>query len=164
MSTMKPKLYWIFVYCVLTLLSLCPVGCLSFEKLNWDSQQGSQQGRDLATSGGNEKNFQLGQSYSCIMRKVWYHQIWIQKNLGFIVSDLIYIAYEEFSARLGLCPFPFSSEISLCRLENWQILGFPVSLNISTSNSCIHCIFCHSAEFFTFTYTSLWKPALIQLN
>ena len=23
------------------------------------------------------------------MRKVWYHQIWIQNNLGFIVSDLI---------------------------------------------------------------------------
>ena len=25
------------------------------------------------------------------MRKVWYHQIWIQNNLGFIVSDLKYI-------------------------------------------------------------------------
>ena len=26
------------------------------------------------------------------MRKVWYHQIWIQNYLGFIVSDLIYTA------------------------------------------------------------------------
>ena len=26
---------------VLILLCLCPVGCLSLEKLNWDSQQGS---------------------------------------------------------------------------------------------------------------------------
>ena len=31
----------IFVCCVLMLLSLCPVGCLSLEKLNWDSQQGN---------------------------------------------------------------------------------------------------------------------------
>ena len=68
------------------LLSLCPVGCLSLEKLNWDSQQG----RDLATSGRNKQKFQLGQSYSCIMKKVWYHQIWIQNNLGFMVLILIY--------------------------------------------------------------------------
>ena len=25
------------------------------------------------------------------MRKVWYHQIWIQNNLDFIVSDLTYV-------------------------------------------------------------------------
>ena len=56
----------------MTLLSLCPFGCLSFEKLNWDSQQG----RDLAISGGNKKKFQLDQSYSYIVKKVWYHQIW----------------------------------------------------------------------------------------
>ena len=56
------------------LKSLCPVGCLSFEKLNWDSQQG----RDLATSGDNKYKFQLGQSYSYIMRKVWY----ISSNLN----------------------------------------------------------------------------------
>ena len=75
----------IFVCCVLTLLSLCPVGFLSLEKLNLESPQG----RDLATSGCNKNNFQLCQSYSYIMRKVWYHQIWIQNNLGFMVSDLI---------------------------------------------------------------------------
>ena len=28
-------------------------------------------------------NFNRGQSYSYIMRKVWYHQIWIQNYLGF---------------------------------------------------------------------------------
>ena len=71
------------------LLCLCPVGCLSLAFLNWDSQQG----RDLATSGCNIKKIQLGQSYSYIMRKVWYHQIWIQNNLGFMVSDLFFIAY-----------------------------------------------------------------------
>ena len=26
------------------------------------------------------------------MRKVWYHQIWIQNCLGFIVSDLMYVS------------------------------------------------------------------------
>ena len=29
--------------------------------------------------------------YFFIMRKVWYHQIWIQNYLGFIVSDLVKI-------------------------------------------------------------------------
>ena len=67
----------IFFWCVLTLLWLCPVGCLSLEKLNWDSQQG----RDLTRSGHNKQKFQLGQSYSYIMRKVCYHQIWIQNYL-----------------------------------------------------------------------------------
>ena len=36
-------------------------------------------------------SIQLGQSYSYIMRKVWYHQIWIQNNLGFMVLILTYI-------------------------------------------------------------------------
>ena len=75
----------------LTLLSFCPVGCLSLEKLSWDSQQG----RDRATSGSNKIKFQSGQSYSYIMRKVWYHQIWIQNYLGFIVSDLMYILHKD---------------------------------------------------------------------
>ena len=57
------------------LLCLCPVGCLSLEKLNWDS---------------NKIN-QSGQSYSYITRKVWYDQIWIQNYLGFIVLDLMYM-------------------------------------------------------------------------
>ena len=58
----------IFVCYVMTLLQIWPIGCLSFEKLNGDSQQG----RDLATSGGNKIKFQLGQSYSYVMRKLWY--------------------------------------------------------------------------------------------
>ena len=72
------------------LLSLCPVGCHSYEKLNWDSQEG----RDLVASGGNKK-IQKGQSYSYIMMKVWYHQIWNQNNLGFMVSELMYIPYSR---------------------------------------------------------------------
>ena len=31
-----------------------------------------------ATSGRNKTKFKSGQSYTYIMRKVWYHQIWIQ--------------------------------------------------------------------------------------
>ena len=34
--------------------------------------------------------FESGQSYSYIMRKVWYHQIWIKTILGFIVLILIH--------------------------------------------------------------------------
>ena len=78
------RLAWLnFFCCVLTLQSVCPVCCLSLAFLNWDSQQGS----DLAKSGCNKK-IQLGQSYSYIMRKVWYHQIWNQNYLGFIVLIL----------------------------------------------------------------------------
>ena len=55
--------------------------------LNWDCQQC----RDRAMSGRNKKKFQLGQSYSYIMRKAWYHQIWNKTYLGFIVLILIYI-------------------------------------------------------------------------
>ena len=71
------------------LLSLCPVGCLSFEKLNWDSQQG----RDLAMSGSNKKKIQLSQSCSYIMWKVCNHLIWIQTYLGFIVLFSVIIQF-----------------------------------------------------------------------
>ena len=38
-----------------------------------------------------QKKFQFCQSYSYVNRKVWYHQIWIPNNLGFMVLILIYI-------------------------------------------------------------------------
>ena len=53
----------------------------------------SQQGRDFAKSGCNKKKFQWSQSYFYIMRKVWYHQIWIQNYFGFIMSDLMYVLF-----------------------------------------------------------------------
>ena len=72
----------IFFCCFLTLLIFCPVSWVSFAET-------SQQGRKLAKSGSNKKNFQFCQSYSYVNRKVWYHQIWIPSNLCFIVSDLM---------------------------------------------------------------------------
>ena len=48
-------------------------------------------GQRLSNVGMQQKKIQLGQSYSYIMRKVWYHQIWVQNCLGFIVSDLMYM-------------------------------------------------------------------------
>jgi hypothetical protein len=35
------------------------------------------------------------------MREVWYHQIWIQNYLGFIVSDLMYRVYSNSQAELA---------------------------------------------------------------
>ena len=52
--------------CVLTLLCVFSVGCLSLEKFSWDSQQG----RDWATSGHNSFI-----QVNLILMKVWYHQI-----------------------------------------------------------------------------------------
>ena len=37
------------------------------------------------------KKIQFCQSYSYVNSKVWYHQIWIQNNLGFMVSGLMYV-------------------------------------------------------------------------
>ena len=48
-----------------------PVGCLSLEKCSCLSQEV----RDRATSGSNKIRHQPDQSYSYIMRKVWYHQM-----------------------------------------------------------------------------------------
>jgi hypothetical protein len=53
---------------------------------NWASQQG----RNLATSGGNKKQFLFFHSYSYILINFCYHKFLIQNNLGFIVSDLTY--------------------------------------------------------------------------
>ena len=39
-------------------------------------------------SGHNKQKFHLSQSYSYILSKVWYHQIWIQNTLGFMVLIL----------------------------------------------------------------------------
>ena len=108
-----------FFCCPLMLLSLCSVGCLSLAFQNWDSQQG----RDLAMSGRNKQKFQLGQSYSYIMRKVWYHQIWIQNNLGFMVSDLMYTT--EYSSTL------FDKTISFkCQIF---ILSGKIDVNFSSN-------------------------------
>ena len=68
---MKIRLAQLKFFLLRSELCLCPVGCLSLAFLNWDSQQG----RDIATSGHNKIKIQSGQSYSYIMRKVWYHQI-----------------------------------------------------------------------------------------
>ena len=61
------------------LLCLCSVGCLNLEK--------------------QQKKFNRA-IFIHIMRKVWYHQIWIQNYLGFIVSDLVFS-----SGRIGPLPF-----------------------------------------------------------
>ena len=41
----------------------------------------------------HQKNFQPGQSYSFIMKKVCYHQIWIQNYFGLIVLILTLIPF-----------------------------------------------------------------------
>ena len=51
---------------------------------------------DVSKPGCNKKFFQWGQSYFYITRKVWYHQIWIQNYLGFIVSDLNFSQLYDF--------------------------------------------------------------------
>ena len=65
----------------------------------WQFSWASQQGRHRARAGCN-KIILNGPIFSYIMMKVWYHQIWIQNNLGFIVLILIYILWH--SSRLKI--------------------------------------------------------------
>ena len=63
----------IFVCYILTLLRICTI----------------------KPSEGNKK-IQLGQSYSYVMRKLWYHRIWIQNNLGFYgVRHNVHTSYTQ---------------------------------------------------------------------
>ena len=67
-----------------------------------------------------QKKIQLGQSYSYIMRKVWYHQIWIQTYLGFI--ELI-LQYMSKSSYIVIC--------TLIRCSHWYILKIKKILKIT---------------------------------
>ena len=80
--------------CFLTLLIFLP---LWLSQQNWASPQG----REWAKSGSNKIFFQFCQSYSYVNRKVWYHQIWIPNNLGFMVL-------------MRLCPLQKIAPISPC--------------------------------------------------
>ena len=62
----------------------CWLSQFSFSKLR---QSTGQRQSNVRTQ---QKKFQSGQSYSYIMRKDWYHQIWIQTCLGFIALILCY--------------------------------------------------------------------------
>ena len=60
-------------------------------KQNWASQQG----RKLAKSGSNKKNFQFCQSYSYVNRKVWCQAFWIWKQKKIILPDLnVYVFHQ----------------------------------------------------------------------
>ena len=62
----------------------CWMSQLNFSKLRQPT------GQRLSNVRRQQKKLQLCQSYSYVTRKVWYHQIWIQTNLGFIVLILMY--------------------------------------------------------------------------
>ena len=86
-----------FFCCVLTLLYLCPVACLSFEKLNWDSQQG----RDLATSGGNKK-ISIGP-----ILFLYYEESLVSSNLNLnlLVLILMYVLFSIYINKNHLSSF-----------------------------------------------------------
>ena len=68
-------------------------------------------------SGHNKQKFQLGQSYSYITKKVYYHQIWIQKNLGFMVLTLIHKYIMKYFLSNALMFQPFN-----LHLDFWKFL------------------------------------------
>ena len=56
----------------------------------------------------NKQKFQFGQSYSYIMRKVWYHQIWIQTTLVSSFSSYnLHSIPDKVSMLIGLVEFRF---------------------------------------------------------
>ena len=46
-------------------------------------------GQKISKVRKQQKKFQFCQSYSYVNRKVWYHQIWIPNNLGYMVLILM---------------------------------------------------------------------------
>ena len=82
----------IFFWCILKLLCLCHVGCLSSAFLNWDNQQG----RDLVTSGSNKQNIQFGQLYyeeslvssNLNSKLVWFYSV--RPNVHTYLSSYIF--------------------------------------------------------------------------
>ena len=72
------------------------------------------------------------QSYSCIMRKVWYHQIWIQTYLGFIVLIL-----KETTRKLYKPDCSFESPVVVCRAEFYVIFLYCHKENFSSVHSMV---------------------------
>ena len=83
----------IFFGCFLTLLILCPVGCLSKTE---QAKLSKPTGQKISKVRKQQKKFQFCQSYSYVNSKVWYHKIWIPNNLGFMVLILMYIQTTEY--------------------------------------------------------------------
>ena len=82
-------------------------------QLSWDSQQG----RDIAMSGLRIQQI----FYSYIMRKVWYHQIRIQKYLGFIVPHLTFMFLLSQFLEIWKNPASFLSNFSSAMLKSlWR--------------------------------------------
>ena len=75
MSTMKPKLFGIQIWWYQTFLL---------------THLSKPTGQKICKVRKQQKKIQFCQSYSYVNRNVWYHQIWIPNNLGFIVSDLLF--------------------------------------------------------------------------
>ena len=69
-----------------------------------------------------QKKFQSGQSYSYVMRKVWYHQIWIETYLGFIV--LILSNIKSGPLLLVLQPRPYVLNSSPPSYYGWIFLSY----------------------------------------
>ena len=78
-----------------------------------------------------QKN-QSGQSYSYNLRKVWYHQIWIQTYLGFIVLIL-----KEITRKLYKPDCSFESPVVVCRAEFYVIFLYCHKENSSSVHSMV---------------------------
>ena len=82
-DTMKPKQFWIQIWWYIPNFPHDIKIRLALSIFLFPS--------DVSKPGCNKKFFQWGQSYFYTMRKVWYHQIWIQNYFGFIVLIQTYL-------------------------------------------------------------------------
>ena len=69
-------------------------------------------------------------SYSFIMKKVWYHQIWIQNYVDFIVSDLMFTAIDTVDIfvlhLLFLCFVANPGSLDVCEKVQRYVVGIKV--------------------------------------
>ena len=59
--------------------------------------------------------FLRGQSFFCIMRRVWYHHIWIQNYFGFIVSDHVWCCWHLVKPFFLALHWTFSHQFSIVK-------------------------------------------------
>ena len=81
-----------------------------------------------------KQKFQLCQSYSYVMRKVWCHQIWIQNILVFMVLILMYVWFPTISSPKYSGQKTFSHQ-PIKTLENWQKKETSISSNFIHSRN-----------------------------
>ena len=124
-----PSVPWIkmerLIKCQWSSLGWAPwnLSCLEFKFDDTRVLLSQPKGQKISNVRKQQFFFQFCQSYSYVNRKVWYHQIWIPNNLGFMVLILTYILTSStFLLRIMFMQLRFNEILMLKMNKNWRLL------------------------------------------